>query len=144
MDELKTLLPGENYTLASGEQVVIKPVPFGQLRIFSEAIASLVMKVSESGLKLKKIDEWKILFDVAFDETLNIMGLVIEKPREWFDEISINDGIGILSIIIDQNVKDEAKKNILRIVERFSSPQQISSKSLSRPGIAGKKSKGTR
>lgn len=142
-NDLKILLPDTEYILESGEHVVVKPVPFGKLRIFSEAIASLMLKVSDSGLKLKKIKDWKVLFDVAFDETLNIMGLVIERPRAWFDTISISDGIGILTLMVEQNFKEEAKKNILSLVEKFSSPQQTSSRPLSRQGIAGKTSRTT-
>jgi len=118
-DELKTLLPDTEFILESGEPVAVRPVPFGKLNLFSEAVAALMMKVTGSGLKMKKAEDWKVLFDIAFEETMKIMGLVIDKPRKWFDSISISDGIGILNIIIEQNLKEEAKKNIQSLWKKF-------------------------
>ncbi|NOZ68027.1 MAG: hypothetical protein GXP46_01960 [Deferribacteres bacterium] len=143
-DELKVLLPDEMYILETGEQVTVRPVPFGKLNIFSEAVASLMLKISDLGLELRDIKNWKTLFDVAFEEMLNIMGLVLEKPREWFDTISINDGIGLLAIIVEQNFREETKKNILKVVEKLSSTWQTSSRYSSRQDTAGKRSRTTR
>lgn len=120
MAKLKELLPGELYTLSNREQVLIKPVPFGRLSLFSEAVASLIGKLMEGGIKLEGIEDWKILFDTAFEETLNIMALVLDKPREWFDTISISDGLGILNIVIEQNFSDDIKKNLKTLIGKAS------------------------
>lgn len=120
MDKLKELLPGEPYTLSTGGQVIIKPVPFGKLRLFSEAVASLMGKLMQGGLKIEGIEDWKTIFDVAFEETLSIMSLVLDKPREWFDTITISDGLGILNIIIEQNFSESSKKNLKKLIAKAS------------------------
>lgn len=144
MDELKVLFPEEIYILQSGEQVTVRPVPFGRLRVFSEAVASLMLKLSGLGLELKDVDDWKVLFDAAFEETLKVMGLVLEKPREWFDTITISDGIGLLTMIVEQNLNESAKKNITGLIEKVTSLLQTSSRSSSVPGTHGARSKATR
>lgn len=140
-DEMKILFPEEVYKLESGEQVFVRPVPFGKLKVFSEAVASLTLKLSGLGLDIKNVDDWKVLFDVAFEETLNVMGIVLEKPREWFDMITISDGIGLLAIIVEQNLNEGAKKNIHTLIEKVTLLLQTSSSSSSAPGTAGRESK---
>lgn len=120
MAKLKELLPGELYNLQNGGQVLIKPVPFGKLSLFSEAVASLIGKLMEGGLKLESIEDWKVLFDTAFEETLKIMSLVLDKHREWFNEITISDGLGILNIIIGQNFSEDIKKNLKTLIGKAS------------------------
>jgi len=61
MDELKTLLPGTPYTLSNGETVIVSPVPFGKLRLFSDAVARLFQRLNETGLKLEEIQDWKVI-----------------------------------------------------------------------------------
>lgn len=143
MDELKTLLPGEPFTLSNGETIIVSPVPFGKLRMFSDAVAKLFQKLSETGLKIDSIEDWRVIFDVAFEETLNIMSLVLDRPRQWFDTIDLADGLGLLSIIIEQNFNERAKKNLKRILERVSGLLQIQSRPSSPQGTGGQTSSDT-
>lgn len=143
-DELKTLLPGETYTLKTGERVIVQPVPFGKLRVFSGAIASLLSRLSETGTSLKDIKDWRNLFDVAFEEIIGIMGLVLDKKREWFDTIALSDGIGLLELVIKQNIDEGTKKNISALTERVSTLLRTSSNSSSSRGTVGKKSRSSR
>jgi len=117
-DELKTLLPEEIYTLESGEQVVVRPVPFGKIRIFSEALSRLFLRFEKADLSLEDVSGFSELFEVATEEVIGIMGIVLDKPREWFDRISISDGLGLLALIVEQNLTEEAKKRGLALWER--------------------------
>lgn len=143
MDDLKTLLPGEQYTLSNGETVIVSPVPFGKLRMFSDAVAKLFQKLSETGLKIDSIDDWKVIFDVAFEEILNIMSIVLDRPREWFDTIDLADGLGLLDIIIEQNFNDRAKKNLKRFLGRISGILQTQSRPSSQQVTGGQTSSDT-
>jgi hypothetical protein len=136
--EMKTLFPGRTVTLGSGDTVEIRPVAFGKLNRFSEALASLFQKLQATGLKLESIGDWKVVFEVAFEETLGILGLLLDRPREWFDRIDLADGMEILDVVIEQNFNDRAKKNLRKIVDRLSSLPQMRSKPLSAQDIAGK------
>lgn len=137
MSELKILLPGEPFTLSNGETIIVSPVPFGKLRIFSGAVAELTRRLSEAGLKFESVEDWRVVFDVAFEETVKIMALVLDRPREWFDTISLSDGLGLLNIIIEQNFNEDTKKNLKGLIERVSSLLRTQSRPLSQQATTG-------
>lgn len=145
MDELKTLLPSERYYLENGEAVEVSPVPFGKLRLYSESVANVISKIRTAGLNFQSISDYQTAFDAAFEEIIRMMMIVISKERTWFDGITIGDGIGLLSLIIEQNVNENAKKNIQRIsgsLRAAASPVQ--SNISSQQDTDGKTSKSTR
>jgi hypothetical protein len=126
---LKTLLPTERIELSNGTGVEITPVPFGKMNIFSTSVASLVKTIRSKGIKLEDIDDWQVLFDCAFEETVKIMGLVIDKDRDFFNQISLAEGLAILDKIIEQNINDRVKKNITSLTNRVSLMLKTSSSS---------------
>lgn len=122
-DELNILFAGEEYFLENGSAITVSPVPFGKLKLFTKAVNSLLTKISESGGSLENISSMNMgdFFTFAVDEIIELMGLILEKPREWFDQISMSDGVGILEIIIRQNLTESLKKNLLAIISQVSS-----------------------
>jgi hypothetical protein len=149
MSELKKLLPGEKYTTVSGEKIIVSPIPFGKTIDYVDAISAIMQRITGSGLNVatllnkdSSIDTVAI-FKVAFEEVVNLMSLVLGKPKEWFTEsIDFSDGCALLEIIIRQNVDNErAKKNLKALTGRFSSLLQIPFKSSLAQAIAGQKSK---
>jgi len=65
------------------------------------------------------------------------MALILDKPRDWFDTIDLGDGLGLLSIIIEQNWNEKTKKNLKSLIERISSLLQMQFKSSSVQGTDG-------
>ncbi len=126
--EMKILFPAETVKLSTGEVVSISPVPFGKLKYFSDAAAKLINAIQSKGLDLETVD-YQTLFDVAFDEIITIMGLVLNKDRAWFDKIMIEDGIEIISVIIKQNFNDSVKKNMAKLIMEITSLLRTQSKS---------------
>lgn len=138
-DELKILLPGEQFSLSNGDTIMVSPIPFGKLRLFSGAVASLMQKLSEQGLKLEGINDYQVIFDVAFEETLKIMSLALDRPREWFDAIDLADGLGLLNIIIGQNFNDRSKKNLKGLLQKMGGLLQTQSRPSSPQATHGPK-----
>lgn len=126
--ELEILLPEETLKLSSGELLTISKVPFGKLRLFSDAVGNLLKKIQESGISTDTLDYQKI-FDIAFEEVINIMMLILNKDRKWFDTISIEDGLAILNVIVRQNFSENAKKNLALLLKQMKSLLQTQSKS---------------
>jgi len=151
MEELRKLLPGEKYFTVTGEEISVNPIPFGKTIEYVDALSALIQKVVASGLDIEKIFNKESgiivasLFKVAFKEIINLMSIVLEKPKEWFTEsIDFSDGCALLEIIIRQNIdNDRAKKNLKSFMGRLRSLLQIPSRSSSAPGIDGQKSKDT-
>lgn len=150
MNELKKLLPGEKYITVSGEEIVVTPIPFAKTIDYVDAISELVRRITGSGVNVDKLlDKTSssldivLLFKVAFEEVINLMALVLDKPKEWFTEsIDFADGCALLKIIIEQNVdNDRAKKNLKALIAQLSSLLQMPSKPSLAPDIPGPKSK---
>lgn len=122
MDELKRLFPAEQYKLENGEEVTVSPVPFGKLTVFSKAVTSLLAKVNEAGVnKIEDADDIGRVFGIAIEEVIALMGLVLAKDREWFDTITLPDGIGLFTKILDQNFNESTKKNLSHLATKIQS-----------------------
>ena len=90
----------DTLTLSTGETITICPIPFGKLPLFSGAVSELLQKLSAADVLSpgKRLDV-KIIFDLAFEEIIGLMMLILDRPREWFDDIDIADGVAMLEII---------------------------------------------
>lgn len=122
-EELKKIFPAEIFKLESGDEVSVSPVPFGKLTAFGEALASIVSKLSIAGVDLEKLTAEDIgrVFVVAFEEIVGVMMMVLKKEREWFDQITLSDGLGLLTLIIRQNFNDDVKKKFLDLLPKIPS-----------------------
>jgi hypothetical protein len=138
-DTMETLFPGEYVTLENGDTVNVSPVPFGKLKIFGEAITKLLVKIQKHRKNLQDVETWGILFEIAFEETIEIMCLVLKKDRAFFDIITIGDGIALASKMVEQNYTEDAKKKIQGVLNKITLLSQIPSSTLLPKGIDGKK-----
>lgn len=142
--EIRTLLPGETYKLSDGREISISPVPFGKIRRYTEKLVSLSSRMASiEGLDLDDPASLVILFDFAFEEVVDVMALILDKEREWFDTIAVGDGVGIMLVMIQQNFNESTKKNVLALVEMIKLASQTSSKPSSGGVIVGGRSKDT-
>ena len=122
-EELKRIFPQEIYRLERGEEISVSPVPFGKLARFGEALGSVISKLMLSGMDMEKLEvkEMGRLFGSAFEEIVEIMALVLGKDREWFNEITLGDGLGLATIIVKQNFNEDAKKKLTDFLQRIPS-----------------------
>ena len=137
-DELKDLLPGEDYSLEASQVLRVKAIGFGKLPRFSDAVSNLFKKVQATDLG--DLSNMGAVFKVAFEEVVQVMMLVLNKDREWFDGISVADGIGLAEIIVRQNITEKTKKNLAALVSKGGSLLRTQSKPLSAPATDGKTS----
>jgi len=126
-DVMSRLIPGEAYRLRKidGEEEVlwVKPVPFGKLRLFSSALLSLTNKVQEAGISdIREPASWPVIFDLAFEEVLDVMSMVLEKDKDWFDTILPASGVELIGIIINQNLTEDLKKKVVDLAARMVPP----------------------
>lgn len=122
MSELKKVYPGIEKTLGNGEKVTVSPVPFGKLMVFGETIASLLQKLGTLGFTVTNKGDWSSLdvgmvFTTAVEEIIELMKLVLNKERGWFDKISTEDGLMLFNVILEQNLNEGTKKNIQAIAQ---------------------------
>lgn len=133
-DETKIILPEEIFELSTGEKVTISPLSFADLILHSDLVVSLISKIEELKDLLKDADDktaLKVMFRGAAEEVLELMTIVLGKPREWFSTIKYSDGLGIFAVIYEQNADELSKKNLTRLLGSMFSQSRISSSSSS-------------
>jgi hypothetical protein len=114
--ELAALFPGEIYVLTqgpnAGEEIVVKQVTFGKLKVFIDAVSSLFLKMEKAGLKnIEDPETWPDLFSLAHEEIIKIMGAILRKDSKWFVDVLMPiDGLHIFGMIVRQNINKEIKK----------------------------------
>lgn len=141
-DEIKKLLPGEEYTTLSGEKLTISPVPFGKMRIYQDAINKLFQAAMSGGVTLEgESMDYAGMLSAAFEEVMALLGLILDRPRDWFDSaIDFADGCALLEIVVRQNFdNDRAKKNLSSLLQRANSLLQTLSPSSSAKATASQK-----
>jgi hypothetical protein len=122
MDELKRIFPEETFVAESGEEVIVSPVSFGKLTVFSKTVTSLLAKIGEAGItKIENADDIGRVFSIAIEEVIALMGLVLGKNREWFDTITLADGVGLFTVILNQNFNEHTKKNLQSLATKIQS-----------------------
>ena len=127
--EHKVLFPEESYKLENGDTVMVSPVPFGQMKHFAEGVAKLLQRCQGLEFDMDNPDTWTQLLTAAFEEVTGLMGLVLKKDMKWFDLITFADGIGLLHLMVKQNVTERTKKNIQALVGEVTTLRQTLSNS---------------
>lgn len=125
--ELELLFPGESYTLKGGEEIVVKPVTFGKLKVFIDAVSSLFLKLEASGIQnIENPSSWPAVYSAAQDEVIKIVMAITGKGRPWVEDLSPADGIHLFGMIIRQNMTEDLKKKFLDLVRVIRSAMPIS------------------
>lgn len=143
--ELDRLFPGASYTTQNGEEIAVRPITFGKLKVFVTAISSLMSKAAAAGIdNIEDSSQWPVLFEVAYDEVAKLLIAILNDAKygmEWLEDTPAADVIGIFAIILAQNTNDITKKNIQALVEAVKSAMPASPSSSSDTDIPGEASK---
>ena len=122
-NELATLFPGKEINLATGETITIKPFTFGQLPKaikIGQKIGGLLAEMYKQG---KFEDQSKTSANLMFilseggEDLINLIGLGINKPRDWFDNLQGDDGINLTIAFLEVNIDFFTKKMMPQILE---------------------------
>lgn len=117
VNELDVLFPGTTYKLTSGEEIEVKPVTFGKLKVFTDSVSSLFLKLEAAGGKnISDPSVWPLAMSIAHEEVINIMMAILKKDRKWFDEeLAPIDGLHLFGMIVRQNMNESLKKKFLEL-----------------------------
>lgn len=122
-DELKTLFPGKEIALSTGETLTIKPFKFGQLPkalSLAQAIAKPLIEAYKSSadgvpaesnnmLILKVISE-------GGEDFIKLMSIAVGKDRAWFDNLESDDGAKIAAAFLEVNL-DFFTQRVLPVIQ---------------------------
>ncbi|MHB0992684.1 MAG: DUF6631 family protein [Burkholderiales bacterium] len=107
-DDLKVLFPEGKTVDVSGESITLKPFTFGQLPKVMTMISPIVKQMNQSGVAgattaLATIESWVDLFAAGGEGVISFMAWATGKPREWFDVLSMDEGVVLMQTIIEVN-----------------------------------------
>lgn len=105
MDELQTLFP-EKIIKVHGEDLVLKPLTFGQLPKAIKIVEKLGGLFETTFKKSKVTDANTVMKFITLggDDFIDLMCLGVGKPREWFDTLPMDEGISLTISFIEVNV----------------------------------------
>ena len=122
-NELATLFPGKEINLASGETITIKPFTFGQLPKaikIGQKIGGLLAEMYKQGKfedKTQTSANLMLILSEGGEDLINLIGLGINKNREWFDQLQGDDGINLTIAFLEVNIDFFTKKMMPQIME---------------------------
>ena len=121
--ELKTLFPGKEVILNSGEKVIIKPFTFGQLpkamKILQKISGVFTHLVNEGAMQDNKKIAGLLLMVITEggEDLIELISLGIGKDRAWFDTLESDDGVKITLAFLEENMDFFIKKMMPQLLE---------------------------
>lgn len=122
MSEINTLFPGKEITLASGETITIKPFTFGQLPKaikLGQQIGGLLANMYKQGKfedSSNTSTNLMLIISEGGEDLINLIGLGINKPRDWFDGLQGDDGVNLTIAFLEVNIDFFTKKMMPQIL----------------------------
>lgn len=96
-DELEVLFPGRVITVA-GEELLITPFKLTQIPVVAGLMAKYY-RLSGTSDTLDVVD----LIEKAGDDVWKMMCMSLGKDRAWLDTLNAEEGVDLLSAIIEEN-----------------------------------------
>lgn len=115
-EEIQTLFPGKEVTLTSGEVITIKPFTFGQLPKalkIGQKLGTLLADLYKQGKfedRANVSSNLMVIIGEGGEDLIELIGLGINKPRAWFDNLQGDDGITLTIAFLEVNIDFFTKK----------------------------------
>jgi hypothetical protein len=114
IQELEQLQPQVSTVVVLGETIEIKPLKFRQLLQALKFMSAMIEDINPYQEKELQLFS---LFGKHPEEVIGLMALVTGKPVEWFDEIGMEEGIGIVVEAIKVN-RDFFSQRVQPLLEK--------------------------
>lgn len=143
MDDLLKILPETKTVEAGGESFTLRPFGIGKAREVMPLVHQLLDHVTVQEDDLVHVDMLAVMTD-GLEPMLALNALATGKPRAWFDELDMDQGLTLSAAVITTNIGFFAKAVLLeRQAARRGKvpiPGEISLPSSSAPGTDTKTS----
>ncbi|WP_298220145.1 DUF6631 family protein [Halothiobacillus sp.] len=140
MSEVDILFPEGKTITIGGEEITIKPLTFGQIPKASKMIAPIIKAMSSAELGgqslLDLAGNWVEIMAVGGEDLIALIGWAINKDRDWFDSLGMDDGINLIKTVIEVNSDFFTKKVIPMLPQASQDSGATSSQSSSEPVTA--------
>jgi hypothetical protein len=119
MTDLEKLIPQDTLVQVAGETISISPLKVGQLPAFLRVISPVMAQLSQPEIN------WLALFGERGDDLLNAIGIAVNKPREWVDDLAADDALLLAAKVMEVNADFFTRTVIPKLDGLFSLGQGI-------------------
>jgi hypothetical protein len=102
-DELKVLFPGRE-VIVGGETIAVKPFKMGQYPKVIEIIADIAPLIAQADGNMMTIAT------LGAEQVMRLAAISTGKKREWFDNVEADEGLVLLTAVLEENWKFFQKK----------------------------------
>jgi hypothetical protein len=120
-DELKIIFPGKDITVGS-EIITIKPFKLGQYPKVLKIIADMAPVISASQGSILT------MITAASEEIISLAMISTGKPRSWFDQVEGDEGLAMLTAVIEENWSFFEKKVKPELAKTMAAIQRLQGK----------------
>jgi hypothetical protein len=107
MSDLSVLIPDPVVVMVKDESITVRQMKMKQLPKIMKVVAPYYGKLKESQEKAKKdkgeLDLLGIVMEY-FDPVADTVAILVEKDREWVDDLDIDEMVRLLEVVIEVNV----------------------------------------
>lgn len=124
--DMNTLFPNHEFKV-NDEVIVIKPFTFGQLPKvlkLSSSFYGAVQPIFEQNEDM--VSAVSQVIAIGGDDLIELLGMSINKPREWFDSIQSDIGIQLLAEFLEVNLSFFAQRILPQLEGAIQKVQKIS------------------
>lgn len=98
-----------------GEAIKIAPLKLGQLPVIFEKMKTVTAILMNNELTPEALTE---MLSSGSTEVFDLMSLVLKKDREWIDDLDLDDGVALLTAILEVNLDFFVRKVLPLITKK--------------------------
>lgn len=125
-DELNTLFPDNSVELSDGSTLQVRPFTFGQLPkaiSLSKELFGVARQMYEAEANTTELVGQ--MFAEGGESFIELIGLSINKPRAWFNELPADDGLKVATVFLEVNLSFFAQKVLPELKKGMSRLQKV-------------------
>lgn len=115
-EQIDSIFPSIKVTLVCKEEVLVMPVPLPRISEFYSGVLAILTALEKMNYKLEDVADLPQVFTLATKESIGIMSIALNKPLDWFNRITLSDGLKLLDAILKINTIDDVVKNAKSLV----------------------------
>ncbi|MFZ6775798.1 hypothetical protein ACO0LD_03125 [Undibacterium sp. Ji83W] len=114
-DDLSKIIPTVKTIIIAGESLPIQPFKVGRLPLVLTAVQPIayVLMGNAQGSKLDMLN----LVIAHTDDSLNLLSVLANKPRDWVDGLDIDDAVTLLTALLEVNIDFFIQRVLPRLLQ---------------------------
>ncbi|MFZ6872868.1 DUF6631 family protein [Undibacterium sp. Di27W] len=114
-DDLSKVIPTVKTIIIAGESLPIQPFKVGRLPVVLTAVQPIAY-VLMGNAETAKLDILNLVI-AHTDDSLNLLAVLADKPRDWVDDLDLDDAVTLLSELLEVNLDFFVQRVLPRLLQ---------------------------